>query len=106
MNDPQYVEASRHLAQVAIQAGGKDLNKKLDAITLRVLSRTFTPAEREIIRRTYVDLSTHYKAHPDLARKLIAVGESKSDASIDVPEFATWTMLASDILNLDEALNK
>ena len=106
MNDPQYVEASRHLAQVAIQAGGKDLNKKLDAITLRVLARTFTPAEREIVRRTYVDLSTHYKAHPELARKLIAVGESKSDATIDASEFASWTMLASDILNLDEALNK
>ena len=42
----------------------------------------------------------------DDAKKLIHVGDSKPDASIPEAEFAAWTMLASSVLNLDEALNK
>ena len=37
---------------------------------------------------------------------LIAVGEKKSDPSIPAPELAAWTMVASEMLNLDETLNK
>ena len=105
MNDPQYVEASRNLAQLAI-LGGQDFNKKLDLLTMRALSRQFAPNEREVLRRAYADLKAHYAAHPDQARKLITIGESKPDGTIAVAEFAAWTMLASNVLNLDEALNK
>lgn len=105
MNDPQYVEASRHLAQLAI-LGGQDFNKKLDLLTMRALSRQFASNEREVLRRAYADLKAHYTAHPDQARKLITIGESKPDGTIAVAEFAAWTMLASNVLNLDEALNK
>jgi hypothetical protein len=34
------------------------------------------------------------------------VGDSKADASLDVPTLAGWTMLANELLNLDEVLNK
>jgi hypothetical protein len=34
------------------------------------------------------------------------VGESKADAAIPAAELAAWTMLASNVLNLDEALNQ
>ena len=40
------------------------------------------------------------------ARKALAVGESKPDASLPAPEFAAMTMLASQMLNLDEVLHK
>jgi hypothetical protein len=30
------------------------------------------------------------------------VGEKNSDASIPAPELAAWTMVASEMLNLDE----
>ena len=37
---------------------------------------------------------------------LLAVGESKPDPSLDAAELAAWTMLANQLMNLDEALNK
>ena len=40
------------------------------------------------------------------AKKLIAVGESKADASLDPGDLAGWTMLVNELLNLDEVLNK
>ena len=40
------------------------------------------------------------------AKKLIAVGESKADPTLDPSELAAWTMLANQLMNLDEVLNK
>ncbi len=34
------------------------------------------------------------------------VGEKKSDPSIPEPELAAWTMVASEMLNLDETVTK
>ena len=37
---------------------------------------------------------------------LVAVGEKPRDPSIPAPELAAWTMVASEMLNLDETVNK
>src|SRR5206468_12226186 len=47
MNDPQFVEASRHLAERAITGAAAGSDARLDFITARVLARPFTPRERE-----------------------------------------------------------
>ena len=36
----------------------------------------------------------------------LSVGESKADEKLDKAELAAWTMLASQVMNLDEAMNK
>ena len=43
---------------------------------------------------------------PTDAKKLIAFGESKADPALDAVELAAWTMLANQLMNLDEVLNK
>jgi len=105
MNDPQFVEAARNLAQRALVAG-HDSDQRIDYMTARVLSRPFDSNERAIIKRELKDLLRHYDSHPADAKKLISVGESKLDTKLSAPEFAAWTMVASNLLNLDEALNK
>ena len=40
------------------------------------------------------------------ARKLIAVGESRPDPTLEASTLAAWTMLANEMMNLDEVLNK
>ena len=37
---------------------------------------------------------------------LLAIGESPRDKSLDPLELASWTMLASGVLNLDETLTR
>ena len=51
-------------------------------------------------------MQKHYAADPKAAHELVAVGEKKSDPSIPAPELAAWTMVASEMLNLDETVNK
>ena len=50
-------------------------------------------------------LTEWYQAHPDDAGQLIAVGASKP-AATDASRLAAWTMLANELMNLDEFLCK
>src|SRR6478672_10951452 len=104
MNDPQYVAVCRMLAERAIR--NPDIDSRLDFITTRVLARPFQTQERQSLKGALKDFLSYYDSHPDQAGKLVAVGESKRDPSVPAVELAAWTMIANDILNLDEALNK
>jgi hypothetical protein len=105
LNDVQFVEASRRLAEVAIQ-GGKDDAGRLHTIALRVLSRPLDTAEREALKPVIRDLRDHYAGDSKASKALVAVGDSAPNASIPAPELAAWTMVASQFFNLDEALTK
>jgi hypothetical protein len=106
MNDPQFVEAARHLAQRAFEEGRGHIDRELDYMTLRLLSRTFQPAERTIAMRAYQDYLDYYAAHPEDATKLLSVGESKLEEGLATVDSAALTMVANQIMNLDEVLNK
>ena len=106
MDDPQFVEAARHLAEMALLASRDKLDAQIDFMTSRVLSRAFEPRERQVVVRSYKNFLGYYDSHQADASKLLAVGESKANAKLPVPEFAALTMVANQLLNLDEALNK
>jgi hypothetical protein len=47
-----------------------------------------------------------YQADAAAAQSLLAVGESKADEHLPAAELAAWTLVASEIMNLDESLTK
>ena len=106
MNDPQFVEASPYLAQRAMREAGDDFDQRLDYVTTRLLARDFSARERAVARRTYDRFVELYRVETDDARELLAVGESPHDEALPITESAAWTMLASQLMNLDEVLNK
>ena len=106
LNDPQFVEAARHLAQRALKEGGNSTEPRLDFVARRLLARPFRPEEGQVVQSSLKELLAHYKANGDEAKKLIAVGESKADPKLDPAALAAWTMLANQLMNLDEVLNK
>jgi mono/diheme cytochrome c family protein len=106
LNDPQFVEAARTLAQLAIQQGGETLEARANFMALRLLARPLRPEEMGVLRGVVSDLLAHYQANPADARKLIDVGESRPAATIDAPVLAAWTMAANQLMNLDEVLTK
>jgi hypothetical protein len=105
LNDVQFVEAARVLAEKSLKGGDAD-EARIDFMAKRLLARSFGPEELAVIRDTLGELRAHYKAKPEEAKKLIAFGESKADAKLDASELAAWTMLANQLMNLDEVLNK
>ena len=106
LNDPQFIEAGRQLAQRTLKQGGDKLEGRIDYMAKRLLARPLRPAEMQVVRGTLDELLTQYRARPADAGKLLAVGESRADASLDAPTLAAWTMLANQLMNLDEVLNK
>ncbi|MEY4271144.1 MAG: hypothetical protein RL250_10, partial [Verrucomicrobiota bacterium] len=105
LNDPQYVEAARQLAQHTLLAS-KDDATRLQAAMERVRARPPQPAELPILRDSLARLRAHYAGHPADAEALLKVGDAPADPALPKPELAAWTMLCSQLLNLDEVLNK
>ena len=106
LNDPQFVEAARKLAELGlIETDGSD-QAMIDFIIARALSRALKDRELEIVQSSKQHLLEYYQDHADDAKLLLAVGESKVDESMDDVTLATWTMVCNQILNLDEVLNK
>ena len=109
LNDTQFVEAARHLAQVVLkdsQLNSIDETPRLNAMALRLLARSLRPAELPIVKKSLDDFQAYYQSHPDDANKLISDGESKPDPAIKPEKLAAWTLLANELMNLDEVLNK
>ena len=106
LNDPLFVEASRQLAARALREARSGFDARLDAITLRLLGRTLAAPERTVVRRTLDQALETYQRQLDTARQLLAVGESPVDGKLPPAELAAWTLVASQVMNLDEALTK
>jgi hypothetical protein len=106
MNDVQFVEAARHLAQRTMKSAGNSFGARLDFLALHALARPLEAQERAVVERAYRNFLNHYDARPEEAKKLLSTGESSYDTKLSPQELASWTMVASQILNLDEALNK
>ncbi len=106
LNDEQFVEAARHLAQRVILEGGVTPEERLRWIGLRLVAREFRPEEVQVIEGSLAALREHYAAHPADAEALLKVGESPADSTISPAELAAWTMLCNELMNLDEVLTK
>ncbi len=106
LNDPQFVEAARHLARSAILSGRGEVDRQFDFIASRLLARTFEQHESAVARRSYQDYLAYYESNPEDAKRLLSTGESKADESLAAPQFAALTMVANQVMNLDEVVTK
>jgi len=106
LNDPQFVESARRLAALAIKEAKGDDERILDLIARRVLSRPLKEAESNIMQSSRLSLYSHYQATPADAAALLTVGEYPAEKDIAPPLLAAWTMVCSQMMNLDETLNK
>ncbi|MFN0075142.1 MAG: DUF1553 domain-containing protein [Prosthecobacter sp.] len=106
MNDPQFIEAARNLAQRTLIHEKGDDAAKLNALAERLLCRPLKANETTILNASLADLRKHYTTSAADAEALLKVGESKPDEKLPKAELAAWTMLCNQLMNLDEVLNK
>jgi hypothetical protein len=106
LNDPQYVEAARALAERAMKNGGQDPQTRITFLFRLATARKPDVNETQELITAYNDFRKKYDADAKAAEKLIAVGETKPDPKLNASELAAWTMVANLILNLDEVINK
>lgn len=103
MNDPQFVEAARALAQRMLNEGGEDpLGHGFRLATGRTPSQKIA-AVLQIAHRSYLD---EFCARPEGAKALLTVGRLPVPEAADPVELAAMTALANVILNLDAFVTK
>lgn len=104
MNDPQFVEAARHLAQRAL-AQHQDITARATWMLQEVGCRGDQSDVTDTVSAA-VELGTLFRADTAAASSLIATGSSKPDPESNLPELAAWTMIANLLLNRDDIINK
>jgi hypothetical protein len=105
MNDVQFVESARVLAQHAMRTE-KHVDRELGYLSKHLLARPLDKKEMQVLRQSYKDFLAYYTSAPQDASKLLKVGASPAEGSLSEPKLAALTMVANEILNLDETLVK
>lgn len=106
LNDITYVEAARALAQRARVAHRDNEDAALEQAFRWVTCRASSGAEKALLKQQLGQLRVQQGADRAAALKLLTVGESKRDESLDPAEHAVWTSLCLMLLNLDETVTK
>jgi hypothetical protein len=106
MNDVTYVEAARLLAERILLAGGETPQKRLAWAFRAVTSRQPDAAELQTLQKSLDAQLAYFRQQPQAAEKLLLIGEKRNNAALNPAELAAHTMIASMLLNLDEAITK
>ncbi len=105
MNDPLWLEASRHLAERVIHKSG-ETDARLGYLGELLLARPWQPREQVVLKTALQKFQSSYAHEKSRAEELLKVGESTRDANIQPEELASWMLVASAAMNLDSVLNK
>jgi hypothetical protein len=106
-NDTQFVEAARVLAERTLReaAATDDDAGRLAALFCRCTGDPPDTAALQALARVLLDLRRRYREAPADAAALLAVGERPVDPTWPATELASWTLVASAVLQLDATIS-
>jgi hypothetical protein len=106
LNDITYVEAARKLGERMMREGGTQPKQRIAWAMRLATAQNATPQQVDVLMGVYQKMLARYQADAKAADKLLAVGQSPCDKSLDAVELAAFTCVANIILNLDEVVTK
>jgi len=106
MNDPAFVEAARKLGERMMTEVAAVPKDRLRYAFRLVLARQPKDEEVRVLLGIQQEQLGVFRKDPAAAEKLLSVGESPRNKSLDAAELAAWTAVANVILNLDETVTK
>lgn len=106
MNDPQFVEAARALAQRIMTEGGPKPAQRIRYAFRLATARTPSRKELAILINIYEAQLAEFQQDEEGAKSLLAVADSTPAEDLDTAELAAWSAVTSVILNLDETITK
>lgn len=102
LNDPQFVEAGRALAEKLLKKYADNPAARARDAFLSLTGRAPDEREAAILGRLLAEQREFYTHDPAAAAALLAIGESKGDPSLPRADFAATALLVSAVMNLDE----
>jgi hypothetical protein len=104
LNDPQMVEASRHVAGRMLREGGVGADQQVRYAFALVTGRRPTKDEVSIMRRLLEEQVAHFQKDIAAAERLLKVGEKPVPGEHPPAQLAAATVLAQLLFNHDETV--
>jgi hypothetical protein len=106
MNDPQYNEAARKLAERMMREGGTSEEARITLAYKAMVSRYPRPQEVSILKQMYQEELSDIQKRPNRVKELLSIGESPIDKTLNQNELAANTVLAMTLINFDGTVVK
>ncbi len=102
LNDLQFIEAARVLGEKLLKQFPDDVNARAQLAFKRLIGRAPDATEIKILGEAFAEQKNLFAKDQAGAKKLLATGESKWDATLPAADFAATTLMVSAIMNFDE----
>jgi hypothetical protein len=106
LNDVQFVEASRVLADKMIKKGGTSPVSRVVYAFRSLTSRYPRKEELSILMDLYKEELADFSKNPSQAKELLTEGEFLNDKNLNPNELATCMVVANTLMNFDEFVIK
>lgn len=104
LNDPQYVEASRVLAETLIQNHERDMDGRWTELFRRLTGRFPKTGELALLGKMHDEQLQHFQENADTADAFLAVGARKPNQQCDPLDLAATTVVVQAMFAFDETI--
>jgi len=105
LNDPQYVEAARVMAEKYLVSQNDDIDKQLSSIFKSVIGRSIHLKELGTLKRFYWDEKDKFSKNPKKAVAYLKTGEKAINRKTGVINTAALATVISGLMNTAEAIS-
>lgn len=106
LNDPQYIEAARAIAESVCKSHPVDSTARWEELALRLISRPLAANELAIVEQLHSEQRSYFAEDVEAAKAFLAVGDRAVDPSLDGVELAATTVVAQTLMCFDEFVMK
>ena len=104
LNDPQYVEAARVMAENSILYEEENIDKKLSVIFRKITGRVINKRELETLQRFYIEEKEKFSKNPKKALGYLQTGEKPINRKSEVIKTAALATVISVLMNTAESI--
>ena len=106
MNDPQFVECARVLAERIQHEGGNTIGSQVQYAFRLLCGRYPDDTELQLLQQQFETALERYETAPEAAEALLSVGEYPRDDNLEKNQTAALVLIANTIMNFDGAYMK
>ena len=106
MNDPQFIEGCRVLAQNAWSGSEGNLDEAIVKVFRSLTSRKPTAAEVSILRNQFNAEKQYFESNPERIRAYLSTGHQVVSAKLEPAPIAALARVTNTIMNTTEAYYK
>ena len=106
MNNIAFVEAARQLAMRVLVEKHTNVGERIRSAFRYVMSREPKPRELSLLVKDYHAYHDEFQSNPGRAAKLLGIGETSSQPTLDAAELAAMALVSNTLFNLDEAITE